>query len=426
MGRVDNATGRSFSVGVIVVLCIAAVVYVAATASRGLPWERSTDARIAFADVGTLRPGDAVKQNSVRIGRVSAVEYADGRAVATVAVDPGMTIYRNARAVLSDESSLAKRFIELDPGTQEAGELGDDVLPIKQTMAATDLENVLEVFDEKTRDRLGVGVRALGRGAAGRSEDLHTMLVNAPGLLDEARIVLDALNRPEARLPELLAEIEAVTGAVGGRHAELRRLVRNLAPTLEALAVDEGTPLDAAIRDMPQTLDDATTGLRAVNPVLGETRAAVRDLRPGAEALGRATPSVRAFLRDSVRPLNKVPEVSEDATPALSELSGVMVDARPLASPLSRALVSLERPLRVLAPYRRDIMVFFSRASSLVSMTTPTGDHMARLGVGIPGLQMVTGGLVPNLSNYRAPYPAPGTADDYRVPGVTIPTGGLR
>lgn len=426
MAAVNNKKAGSFLVGVVVVALFGAVIYVAATASKGLPFEPTTEARLAFTDAGTLRAGDEVKQNSVRIGRVAEVEYVDGQAVATIAIDPGITVYNDARAFIADESSLAKRFIELHPGTEAAGELGDAVLPTERTLRATDLEDVLEVFDRKTREQLGVVVRTFGRGAAGYSRDLHQLVAQAPELLDDAQVVLQATSSEEADLDALLAEIDIFAAHLAGHDQDIRRTVRNLAPTLEAIGTREGAPLEETIAGLPGALEGATVNLNEINPVLSEARTAVADLRPGALALGAATPAVRGILRDAVRPLRKVPGVSDDARPAIDALSATLGDARPLVDPLSHALVNLERPLQVLAPYSRDIMIFFSRAASLVSTTTPTGDHMARLGVGVPGLQIVTGSLMPNLTNFRVPYPAPGTVDGYRAAGLSIPTGGTR
>src|SRR3546814_7453640 len=116
MAAVSNKKAASFLVGVVVVTLFAVVIYVAATANKGLPFERTTEAKLAFTNAGTLRAGDSVKQNSVRIGRVKEVEYVDGKAVATIEIDPGITDYNDARAFIADESSLAKRFIELHPG----------------------------------------------------------------------------------------------------------------------------------------------------------------------------------------------------------------------------------------------------------------------------------------------------------------------
>lgn len=421
---VNKATARSFGVGVVVLAAFGVIVYLAATASKGLPFEQTRTVKVAFSNIGTLRAGDNVKQNSVRIGRVDAVEYDDGRAVATLAVDSDVVVYRDARALIADESSLAKRFVELHPGTRESGELGDQVLPVARTMAATDLDDVLAVFDRKTRDRLQVALRALGGGAAGRSEQLHLLIRNSPELLDEARVVLNSLTSEEAELPELLAQVDQFAASFAGHEQDMRATISQLAPTLEALSTRGGEPLEQTINRLPGALADATKNLRAVNPALTETRHAVTALRPGAAALGKATPSLRGFLREAPRPLRKVPGVAELASPALVDLTGMARDARPLAAPLSRGLVNLERPLRVLAPYSRDIMVFFGRANSLVSMETISGDHMARLGIGIPGLQILSGSVVPNLTNYRVPYPAPGTVDSYRAPGLAIPTGG--
>jgi phospholipid/cholesterol/gamma-HCH transport system substrate-binding protein len=426
MTAVNRKMAVSFLVGVVVVSLFGAVIYIAATAHKGVPFEPTSEAKLAFENAGTLRAGDAVKQNSVRIGRVAEVDYADGQAVVTLALDPDITVYNDARAFVADQSSLAKRFVELDPGSEDAGALGDEVLPVTRTLRATDLEDVLQVFDRKTRDRLQVAVRTLGQGAAGYSRELHALVTNAPELLDQAQVVLNAVSSDDADLAGLLAEVDVFAAEFAGHEGDVRRTVTNLAPTLEAIATRDGVPLEKTLAELPLVLDGATTDLGSVNPVLTQAREAVADLRPGAVALGEATPSVRAVLREALRPLRRVPGVSEDALPALDDLSTAMADARPLADPLSHALADLERPLLVLAPYSRDIMIFASRAASLVSMTTPTGDHMARLGLGVPGLQIVAGSVVPNLTNYRVPYPAPGTVDGYRATGISMPVGGTR
>jgi phospholipid/cholesterol/gamma-HCH transport system substrate-binding protein len=423
MSTVTKKAARSFYVGVVTVAVLGFVVYLAGTANRGLPLEQVTDVKVAFANVATLRAGDAVRQNSVRIGRVASVEYVDGHAVATLKIDDDITVHRDAQAMIADESSLAKRFVELEPGTSDAPELGDAILPLDQTMAATDINDVLDVFDAKTRDRLQVAVRGLGGGAAGRSEDLHALLSDGPQILDDARSVLATLRSDDAELPELLGRIDGLARTFQGHEADLRATVDQLAPTLEAVGTYDSVPLRDTVRQLPGTLAQATRSLGAANPVIEETRQAVRDLRPGADALGAATPALRGVLRAGIAPLHKVPDVADLATPALRDLAGAVADARPLADPLTQALVNLERPLRVLAPYSRDVLIFFSRANSLVSTVTPTGDHMARLGVAVPGLQIVNGGIIPNPDSYRIPYPAPGAVDGYRVPGIAINFG---
>ncbi|NKQ54244.1 MCE family protein [Amycolatopsis sp. K13G38] len=415
MARASRKMAVSFLVGVVVLGAAGFIAFVAGTAASGLPWAATTEVSAQFDNVGTLKPGSEVRENSVRVGKVKSIEYADGHALVTLSLDGHVPVYADARAAVSDQSALAKKFVELDRGHPQAGSLGNREIDLQHNLGATDLDNVLNVFDPQTRDKLSSALRELGNGVAGQSQNLHDVLEKAPPILNDVGAITNALASPQADLPRLLNSVNDIAGAFSGHQQELAALVGETANTFDAVGVDNGRPLQDALKGLPDTLRDADAAMDALNVPLADTQQAMTDLGPGAVSLGRSTADLRGVLREAIPPLGKVPGVAGQAAPAVDDLTATVADARPLAPRLSEGLDDLATPLSVLAPYSLDIVRFFGRANSMVSTSTAPGRHVARLGLSIPGLSVVAGGLLPDPMSHRIPYPAPGQADSYRA-----------
>lgn len=411
---VSPRVGRSFVVGIVLLLVIGFVFYISMNAHQGLPFLPKTTARVAVSDVGSLREGDEVRQNSVTIGRVGDIEYHHGKAIVTLQLQGEHTLYRNARAAIWDLSALAQKFVELKPGTPSAGRLGDATIPATRNTSSADLYQLLNVFDPATRRAATSGIRDVGGGLAGHARDLNDVAKAAPNLLHDLGSVSSSMASQRAELPTLLRSTDRLASRFAGRQEQLARLIGEAGSTLHAVSVETGRPLRATLRGLPRTLRSTHSGLRALERPLGDAESALKTVRPGAEALGNATPDLRGVLREAVPPLRKVPGVADRARPAVDDLTQTLRDARPLAMPVVRALSDAQPPLRVLAPYTGDIVEFFLRIKSFVSESPRPGIHWARLGVGAgPPIAQVGGALRDPLLP-RNPYPAPGEASKQR------------
>lgn len=416
---VPKKKARSLVIGCFGVAAAILVAVISLRASQGLPWENYTEVAVEFEDVGSLSSGDAVRTNSVRVGKVKDVEFRDGAAVAVLQIKGDVQVYENATAVLADESSLAKKFVEFDPGDEASGEMASGrSIPKAQTMRATDLNDLLSSLDPKTRKSLGVTVRSLGGGAAGHSADLHDLLDAAPGILNGAEQITGRLSTQRANVSGLVSEVDRLADEFQGHEQDLSALVQDLGTTLEAVNVDDRRPLESTLDELPSTLAAADKSLAAINAPLRDTRRAVTDLRPGAESLGKATPDLRGVLREGVAPLDRVPGVASQANPAVDSLTTAMADARPLAPQLSEGLTDLAPVLQILAPYSEDIISFGGRLRSMVSEKVAPQKHVARLGVALPHLGVASGGVLEDPMNHRVGYPAPGDVDHYRAPSL--------
>lgn len=411
----------AFRAGLIVLASIAVLLFVTFKAQTGLPFRTTTTVQAMVSDVHSLRVNDAVRQHSSRIGRVSDIEYKDGAALVTMELDGDIDVHRDATAAIWDLSALATKFVELDPGTPQAGDLGDGPIGLDRTTESSDLYEVLDVFDEPTREGATSTLREVGGGMAGHGEDLAAFLASAPDVLRDLGTVSEALSSKEAELPQLLAEAETLAGRFEGRENDLAQLVDQTAQTLTAVAVDDAEPLRDTILKLPQTLAHTREAMDELRGPLGDTKVAVRALEPGAVALARSEDDLRGFLRASVPVADQVPGVAEQAVPAVRSLTGAVADARPLAPKVTQAVGDLIAPLRVLAPYAPDMASLFLRGASFVSQGPNPGVRYARLGV-TPGVNTLTGGLLSSRNLPQNQYPRPGEAENDRAEGL-LPVG---
>ncbi|GAA3522769.1 hypothetical protein GCM10022222_00790 [Amycolatopsis ultiminotia] len=407
-----SVTTRSFGIGLVGIAVLVVTVLFGMTASSGVPGTAKTVVRAAFRNVGaSLKVGDDVRENSSRIGRVADLRYDGKQAVVTLELDGTVPVYADARAAIWDQSALAKKLVELDRGHAGAGPLREGVIAPDRNVDSADLDQVLDVLDPPTREALTGTVREAGDGAAGHSKDLHDFLEHAPAELTGLGRTADALTAPKADLSALLQRADQLSGSFQGHQQQLADLVGQVGDTAGALAVDDGKPLEDTLTKLPGTLTGAKSALDSLSGPLTDLHGALSAVRPGAQALGQATPDVRGVLGEAPTPLGAVPGVAKKAEPAIKDLTGALADARPLAPALSRGLVDLASPVNTLAQYSTQVVEFFRRIESMVSTEVSPGVHGARVGVAVEGLSAATGGLLPDSLQGQDAYPAPGQAD---------------
>lgn len=422
MAAVSSTTARSFIAGIGGLIVLGAVILLGVTASSGVPGAPVTYVRAEFDNVGaSLKVGNDVRENSSRIGQISDLKYEHGHAVATLQLDGNVPVHKDATAEVWDQSALAKKFIEINRGHDASGPLGNGTIPAHRNVNSADLDHVLDVLDPPTRDALTGTLRQVGAGAGGHGPDLHDLIQHAPGILNGLGNTSGALSSPQTNLSGLLNRTNQLAGSFQGREQQLSDLVRQTGQTAGAISVDNGTPLQRSVNELPATLHQTKSSLDSLDKPLGDLHSTLSDVQPGAAALGQATPDLRGVLREGQRPLGMVPNVSAQAQPAITDLTKTVSDARPLAPAVSTGLTDAALPLNTLAPYSHQVVTFFQRIESMVSTEVAPGVHGARVGVAA-STGLVDGGVVKDPLQGHDPYPAPGQADRERA---TSPLQGL-
>ncbi|MCW2778368.1 MAG: organic solvent transporter substrate-binding protein [Frankiales bacterium] len=385
------------------------------TIASNVPGRHYTVAKASFSDVGGLRVGDDVRENSVRIGQVRAIDVGEHGGLVTLQIDGQKELYSDAKAALRARSSLGQTYVDLAPGTAAKGALPKAGIPVAATSAQTQLDDVLNVFDTKTRKQAADVLATTGHGVAGHSQDVNDFLANGPDTLNALGAVTGAAASKEADVTSLIATSGRLASRVSDQQAEIAGLVRDTGTVLGAVATEDGTPLQQTLVELPSTLAAARVGLHEAEQPLQDTADALTALRPAARDLGAVTPALRKTVRDLVPPLEKVPGVAGKTSTAVTSLRRTATDLRPLAPKITKGLSLGNDPLEVLAPYGLDIGLFFDSFARTVENSNPDGSHYVRIDV-TETTQVLSGNVpVADPLSKRDPYPKPRTA---RGPGA--------
>lgn len=416
--RREAARRRSLRIGLVTLIGAILVTTFAVTSQNGLPGyvpgvDRA-EVRAVFADTGALRAGDEVRIANVRSGFVESITLVDGQPVVDMRLEGGRQVYADASAGIGARSALGQKFVELDPGEPEAGELSGPI-PVGRTVPSVELDQVLDTLDKKTRESAASMIRQTGGGLAGRGNDLSDGLRALPEILEDLGSVSEALTADDgADTAALLRTANGLASHLTGQEQQLADLVEQSGRTFEALDPDDGKVLGELLEAAPPTLVEVRAALQSLDEPLARTSSAARSLRPGAVALGRATPSVRGLLREAVTPLSKVPDVSGQTEIVVDQLTPLLEDARPVVQQLGDTLRRAQRPLTTIAPYSDEVLLFFTNAYSALSQGDAAGRWLRFFPVVNPEILYssvpVRGPLV-----QRDPYPAPGAAKDHRT-----------
>lgn len=408
--RVHRSDVRRLGVGAVTIAVGAVIAWIGTTVQSGgpVPLKSYTNVEAVFRDVGTLKPQQKVTENGVRIGMVTNIAYEDGLAHVTLRLEGDRTIYEDARAEIGNESALGKKYIDFDPGTEDAGELREgDVLPVSRTSDASDLNDVLSAFDKQARRGLRDGIQALGGGFAGHGKDLSLTLGRAPELLPAAETVVGTLADPSTELDDLLVTANSLAVQFRDREERLAQLLDDAATTFDAVGVDEGGPLQETFAQLPGTLRTARHGLRAVNgPLRTTARAAVR-LRPGVSRLVDAMPDLRGFFVESPPVAVTVQEFTAQLEPAVEDLVPAVTDLRPVLVRRVPRLIDVADPfLAEMAPWWIDAGGLLANHNMLSGHFSPTKHYFSAM-LAFPGLYNLS--IADPLADVD-PYPGPGQA----------------
>jgi phospholipid/cholesterol/gamma-HCH transport system substrate-binding protein len=371
-----------------VVGLVAVVVIVVATFlgfAKDVPFlNEPYEIRAAFRDASGLDPGSPVRIAGVDVGEVTKVEHTEPGSesvTATMAIrDRGRPVHADARARIRPRIFLEGNFfVDLQPGTPEAGELDDGgTLPASQTANPVQLGEILRALKSDTRRSLQLTLRGLGdaqRAGAGRALN-RTLEFQAPAYKYSAIVSEALLGRRPGDLGRWIRDAGVVSAALDAHRAQLRSLVTDFNATAAALA-DRDDELRRAIAALSGALEEAM-------PALADLNAALPDVRRFAEAslpAVRSTPGAVDATVPLLRQLRAL--VAED------ELQGLAADLRRAIPPLTavaRETVPVLEHGRELAGCATSVLVPFGNDRLPDPSFPATGPVHEELAKPFPGL----------------------------------------
>lgn len=360
------------------------------------PWADREEFSIEFADAPAVNPDSThvVTIAGVEVGNIVDWRVTEsGLALIDVSLESGTVVHDNARAVVRSVNPLNEVYIEIDPGGSPGRPLEDGaVLPVSQTSAPVQADEVLAHLDERQQEALTALLVESDVALARFPETLPEGLRATDSTLGDLQPVVDALQTRRESIAQLVTALGRISTAVGGNNERTVRLVEATQTTLGALAATDDE-ISAALGELPGLNDGlreaftATQGLtEQLDPTLDNLQSAAEDLPPTLERVGSALDE----LQDTAVAARPVVEV---ARPVVADLRPLVADVDASLDDLLPVTANLERDTGILVPHLDDLQAFVYHTSSVFSVRDGRGNFVrGHLVVPLPDGNALPGG----------------------------------
>jgi phospholipid/cholesterol/gamma-HCH transport system substrate-binding protein len=320
---------------------LAATAFLLVQERAALPFQNAytIKARFTAADGVVSGLGQPVDVVGVKVGQVIGSGLVDGEAVVTLEIqrDRLPHVYENATAALEPITPLKDMQVNLDPGGPPSQPLpADGTIAVGQTTSPVPLSDLLSTLDGDTRDFLSSLIASLGQGVGGRGADMRRMLQAMGPTVTQAGKITEALAQRRSAIASLVHNLAVVTDAAS-RDRQLGAVVAAGDQTLRALTAED-VPLRQALAKLPPTLAVARSTLVDLEPFARKLGPAVTGLLPAVRRLPATFSALRPFadagtsaLRGEIRPLIIA------AQPLVGELAPTVTTLTSLTPRLSQA-----------------------------------------------------------------------------------------
>ncbi len=286
--RVRGGRGFSRIAAIIAVLLIAVAIIVLLLSSGG----NSNSYKLVFETGGQLVKGNQVLIGGAPVGSVDDVKLIDnGQAEVDISVDRPLHEGTSAIIRATSLSGIANRYVSIQPGPDNAPELGKDATITQvDTTSPVDLDQLFNTLRGRERQALRNIIQGSSTVYAGKGPEANrTYKYLSPSLVATDRL-LQELDRDEGNLTNFLVSGADVVSAVAERRADLSALTQNANEALGAIAA-QNRSFDQALVALPPALRQANTTFHNLRPALDDLDVLVNASKP-------ATKNLPRFLRD--------------------------------------------------------------------------------------------------------------------------------
>lgn len=353
-----------------------------------------------------------VRISGVSIGKATRIQP-DGKLVrVSLEIQPRFApLPRDTRATLRTKTVVGETYVELSFGDRRGPAIPDGGrLTRDAAVQATELDDVLDVFDRRSRPRFQKLVTSFAKAIDGRGADLNGAVGQLDPALAAAEPVLTTIARQSRAVRSGVRDLGRTFAAVGEQQGAVRELLRS-GRAVAATTAGDAAALRRTVRLLPPMLDQTRATLRTARAFAGDAAPVVADLRPVTPLIRPALEDLKGLAPDLRRAVVRLGPTLTKLESGFPALSRVLDQVGPLMDQLEPVTDDALPMLRYLNLYRRDLGVTFANTAAATQLTAPTGDgrmlHLVRVDPPINSNQLA-GVIRRPPADRNNPYPLPG------------------
>ena len=419
-------------IGAFTTLVAVIAVFLAYNANNGLPFTPGYSLTVALPDAANLVRGNDERIAGVRVGAVTSIKPRQdprtGAAIAQLAVklQPSAgPLPADSTVIVRSRSALGLKYLEVVRGSSTATLPSGSTLPIANARPEpVELDQVLNMFDARTRAASQTNLVTFGDAFAGRGADLNATIGQLKPLLTDLAPVAANLAAPQTRIAQLFEALNRAATQVAPVAQTQAALFRNLDATFGQLAGVARPFIQQSIQNAPPALEQATRSFASERPFIAKTTEFMRLLRPSAKALGGAAPALAGALHAGATNFGPADALNRRLATSLQALQnfaqdplvtlglGDLTQTAQAGAPLAADLAGAQTVCNYVTLFFRNVASLLSEGDSVgtwqrfVIVLTPNGPNNE----GVPSAAPANGPAADNHLHVN-PYPnvaAPG------------------
>lgn len=312
--RNTSLAGSPLLIGAVTTLIVVVAVFLSYNANNGLPFVPTYDIKVVLPEGSGLQPSNQVRMAGTRVGIVGSlkphIDPATGRvtAIADLKLEKKVQpLPADTRATVLSVSAIGLKYLELEKGHSAKTIKAGREIPVSQTREPVDIDQLFNMFDEKTRTAIQQNTINFGDGLAGRGLELNDTIHTLRPLVAHAIPVLQNLASPQTDLrgffkgldrpAEQTAPVAAQNGALFSEQDTFFTAFAGVAKSLEEATEGGPAALEQAIYSLPHEAaftEKSTEFMRLLRP-------SAEDLTTVAPQLGHAFAVGAVNLREATK-----------------------------------------------------------------------------------------------------------------------------
>ncbi|WP_051158121.1 MCE family protein, partial [Nocardia carnea] len=257
---------------------------------------RGPDATVLYvemADVGTLTPNSPVLIDDVVVGSIGDITVENWHALVEVSIQPGQVIPANAQARVGQTSLLGSMHLALNPppGQPPQGQLAPGSrIELDDTGTYPSTEQTLASLSVVVN---GGGLGQIGDIVGSLSAAFEGRETNIRALLDRLDVFLSTLDGQRADIVATIDGLNRLGGTFAAQRDVLTEALHKIPPALDVL-IAERPDLVTAL-DRLRTFSDTADGV--LTAAHDDLLANLRNLEPTLKALADVGPDINSAIQ---------------------------------------------------------------------------------------------------------------------------------
>jgi ABC-type transporter Mla subunit MlaD len=295
-GRRSGPLANPTLVGALTVLVTIVAVTLAYQANNGLPFVPRYTLHLQMSDASEVTRNVEVHMGGALVGTVTNIEPARDASGVPIALLT-LTLNKDVQPLPVDSTfdvrlkgAIGLKYLDLVKGTSTRTYSNGATVPLTQSRSEVDLDQVLSMFDPRTRVGVQKSTVGFSDALAGRGVDINDAIGAFVPLVRDLGPVAHNLASPRTNLGGFFRGLEAFSGALAPVARTQADLYVNLDTTFRALAPVAVPFLQDWIKQTPPTFNTVIDDSRREQAFLLDTAGLFSELRPGFATLRQSAP----------------------------------------------------------------------------------------------------------------------------------------